>query len=133
MPSAARGRRRATDPFEDLVAELLAPLGGLRCKRMFGAVGLFLDERMFAVIDDGALYLKADDRNRPAYVAEGQPELGYERNGRRIGLGYWRLPERLLDERDELVAWAREAVAAAARMRTGKPRRARAAARREEA
>ena len=33
---------------------------------MFGGVGLYCGERFFALIDDGILYLKVDDRRAAA-------------------------------------------------------------------
>ncbi|HZQ36094.1 MAG TPA: TfoX/Sxy family protein [Dehalococcoidia bacterium] len=48
--------------------------------------------------------------------AEGAPPLSYEKQGRSIDLSFWQAPERLLDEPDELVVWARAALAAARRV-----------------
>jgi DNA transformation protein len=44
------------------------------------------------------------------------PALNYEKQGRTIDLAFWRAPEHLLDEPDELVIWARAAPAAARRV-----------------
>ena len=40
----------------------------------------------------------------------------YEKKGGSIDLAFWRAPERLFDEPDQLVAWARLALAAARRV-----------------
>lgn len=42
--------------------------------------------------------------------------LSYEKKGSTIDLSFWRAPERLFDEPDELVKWARAALAAARRV-----------------
>jgi DNA transformation protein len=44
------------------------------------------------------------------------PPLNYEKKGSTIDLSFWRVPERLFDEPDELVSWARAALAAAGRV-----------------
>src|SRR5262245_11711087 len=97
------------DPaMKALIEELLAPLGPVMVKRMFGGGGVFLDGLMFGLVTDGALYLKVDDRNRPAFEAEGLEPFTYARMGGRAMLtSYWRTPDRLLDEPDEALAWAR--------------------------
>ena len=96
------------------VADLLAPLGPVSARRMFGGVGLFYGSVMFALIASDELYLKADARNRPDFEAEGEGPFGYDtKDGRRTIGSYWRAPPRLLDEPDELLAWARRSVDAA--------------------
>jgi len=99
-----------------LLAESLAPLGYIAVRRMFGGAGVFCDGLMFALVIDDVLYLKADDAGSAEFLAEGLAPFTYSRKGgRQIALSYWRAPERLLDEPDELVAWAGRALAAARR------------------
>jgi DNA transformation protein len=63
------------------------------------------------------LYFRVDEHNRVAFnEAESFPPLSYEKKGCTIDLSFWRAPERLFDEPDELVAWARVALAAARRV-----------------
>jgi DNA transformation protein len=101
-----------------LIEDLLAPLGPVVVKRMFGGGGVFLEGLMFGLLTGGALYLKADERNRPTFEAEGLEQFTYARKGERATLtSCWRTPDRLLDEPDELVDWARQAFAAALRAR----------------
>ena len=48
--------------LEDLLEELLAPLGGVTIRRMFGGRGIFKDGLMFALLSSrGVFYFKADD------------------------------------------------------------------------
>lgn len=120
------------DGVLEFVQEELQPLGPVVARRMFGGAGLFLDGLMFALLADDALYLKADHVNQPAFEAEGLSAFTYARGGKRIALSYWQAPERLLDDAEELRAWAAHAIAAARRGRPArKPsapaRRARAA------
>lgn len=99
-----------------LLEEGLASLGAVKIRRMFGGAGVFLDATMFALVIDDELYFKTDDVNRPAYEAEGLTPFSYARkDGRTTVMSYWRAPERLLDDPEELLAWATEALAAARR------------------
>ena len=107
----------ASDSFAEFLREQLAPLGRLTMRRMFGKTGVFCDGLMFGMVTDDVLYLRVDDHNRAAFKeAESFPPLSYEKQGRSIDLSFWRTPERLYDEPDELVTWAGAALAAAGRV-----------------
>jgi DNA transformation protein len=107
----------ASDSFAEFLREQLAPLGRVTMRRMFGKTGVFCDGLMFAMVTDDTLYFRVDDLNRAAFrEAESSPPLNYAKKGRTIDLSFWRAPERLWDEPDELVAWARTALAAARRV-----------------
>ena len=107
----------ASDSFGEFLRELLEPLGRVGMRRMFGKTGVFCDGVMFGVVTDGMLYLRVDDHNRAAFrEAEAFPLLSYRKQGRSIDLSFWPAPERLFDEPDELVRWARVALAAAHRV-----------------
>jgi DNA transformation protein len=107
----------ASDSFAGFLREELAPLGRVTVRRMFGKTGVFCDGLMFAMVTDDLLYFRVDDLNREALQEAGRlPPLNYEKGGRTIDLSFWRAPERLFDDPDELVAWARSALAAARRI-----------------
>ena len=72
---------------------------------------------MFGMVTNDTLYFRVDDHNRVIFKeAESSPPLSYEKKGCTIDLAFWRAPERLFDEPDELVTWARVALAAADRV-----------------
>jgi DNA transformation protein len=97
--------------YQAYVEELLAPLGAVVAKRMFGGVGMFCRERMFALIADDVLYFKTNDSNRPAFEAADSGPFEYEtRNGTRGVMAYWRVPDEVLENEDEIVAWGRRAI-----------------------
>ena len=107
----------ASDSFAEFLQEQLAPLGRVTLRRMFGKSGVFCDGVMLGIVSDNMLYLRVDDLNRDAFAeAASTPPLNYAKKGSVIDLSYWRAPERLFDEPDELVAWARLALAAARRV-----------------
>ncbi len=107
----------ASDSFAEFLREQLAPLGHLSMRRMFGKTGVFCNGVMLGMVRDNTLYFRVDDDNKAFFnEAEALPPLNYEKKGESIDLAFWRTPERLFDEPDELVAWAREALAAAHRI-----------------
>jgi DNA transformation protein and related proteins len=107
----------ASDGFAEFLREQLAPLGRVTMRRMFGKTGVFCNGLMFGMVTNDTLYFRVDDDNRAVFKeAESAPPLNYEKKGRTIDLSFWRAPERLLDEPDELVTWARAALAAARRV-----------------
>jgi DNA transformation protein len=106
---------------------LFAPFGPVTVKRMFGGAGIWSDGLMFALVFDGAIFLKVDETSIPDFAREGSKPFVYTRaksKGRvgRASLSYWRLPERLYDDPDELAVWAARARAIAERKKF-KPRR----------
>ena len=107
----------ASDSFADFLREQLAPLGPIAMRRMFGKTGVFCDGVMLGMISDNTLYFRVEDDNKAAFrEAEAFPPLNYQKGGGSIDLAFWRAPERLFDEPDDLVTWARAALAAARRV-----------------
>jgi DNA transformation protein len=116
----------ASDGFAEFLREQLAPLSRISMRRMFGKTGLFCDGFMLGMVKDNTLYFRVDDGNRAEFKeAESFPPLNYEKKGDTIDLAFWRAPERLFDEPDELVTWARSALAAAQRVAAKRERTAR--------
>jgi DNA transformation protein len=109
----------ASASFAEFLREQLAPLGRVTLRRMFGKTGVFCNGLMLGMVTENTLYFRVDDDNRAAFAeAASAPPLNYAKQGRTIDLSFWRVPERLFDEPDELVAWARAALAAARRVAT---------------
>jgi DNA transformation protein len=107
----------ASNSFAEFLSEQLAPLGRVTMRRMFGKTGVFCDGLMLGMVTNNTLYFRVDDHNRATFKeAESFPPLNYQKQGRTIDLAFWRAPERLFDEPDELVTWGRAALAAARRV-----------------
>src|SRR5471030_3020150 len=114
-----------SDSFAEFLREQLAPLGRVSMRRMFGKTGVFCDGLMLAMVTDDTLYFRVDDHNRAQFAeAASSPPLSYESRGSSIDLSFWRAPDRLFDEPDELVRWARTALAAARRVAAKRARTA---------
>ena len=62
---------------------------------MFGGAGIYADGRMFALVSDGVIYLKADAHNVLAFERERLEPFTYAtRAGRRGVMSYRRMPDR---------------------------------------
>jgi DNA transformation protein and related proteins len=110
----------------EFIRELFAQFGPVTVRRMFNSAGIFADGMMIGLINKEAIYLKADETSIPHFEREGSKPYSYLRTktGRGpVELPYWRLPERLYDDPDELAVWARRAFEVAERKKL-KPRRA---------
>ena len=105
----------AESEFISNLLQMLTPLGEVRAKPMFGGHGLFLDGTMFALVTrGGALYLKADDINRPDFEARGLEKYGK--------MPYHATPPEAPDGWSGMEVWAQGAVAASARAKKSKKR-----------
>src|SRR5271169_6346549 len=115
----------ASDTFAEFLREQFAPLGPVTMRRMFGKTGVFCDGVMFGMVTENTLYFRVDDQSRGTFKeAESFPPLNYQKKGSTIDLSFWRVPERLFDDPDELVTWARAALAAAHRVAAKRDRTA---------
>ncbi len=102
--------------FLAFLTDQLAPLGHITTRRMFSGAGVYCDGVIFSLVLRDVVHFRVDDGNRQAYQAEGLKPFSYEAKGRTVEVGaYWRVPERLFDDPDEMVDWARAALAAGQR------------------
>jgi DNA transformation protein len=101
---------------------LFADFGPVSIRRMFGGMGVFADGLMIALVSRSVIYLKADAETIPVFEQEGQAPFSYAtKNGEHTLTSYWRMPDRLYDDAEELARWARDAHAVALRKAAGKP------------
>src|SRR3979409_1330487 len=113
----------ASASFAEFLREQLAPLGRVPMCRVLGKRGWCGAGLILGMVTDNTLYFRVDDHNRAAFKeAEAFPPLNYEKGGVAIDLSFWRAPERLFDEPDELIEWARVAPAAASRVASKRQR-----------
>jgi DNA transformation protein and related proteins len=97
-----------SDSFAEFLCEQIAPRCRVTTRRMCGNTSGFCAGLMLGMVRDNTRYFRVDVDNRVAFKeAESFPRLNYEKKGRAIDLAFWRAPERLFDEADALVTWAR--------------------------
>jgi DNA transformation protein len=103
-----------TDDYLQYVLEQLAGLGHVTPRRMFGAVGLYHEERFFGLIAGDTLYFKVNDSNRSDYETRGMGRFRPYPDKPYWSMTYYEVPADALEDADECLAWARKSVAIAA-------------------
>lgn len=106
--------------FVQQVVSRLNQVAPVTARAMFGGHGLYAEGVMFALIAGETLYFKVDDQNREAYLAAGSEPFTYDRNGKFVQMSYYRLPDAVFEEVEQLAVWVEAAQAAA---RRGKSRK----------
>jgi len=111
----------ASNALVEHCLELLAPLGNVIARRMFGGHGLRVDGLFFGLIAFDRLYLKADAASRPTFEAAGCSPFEYDGKGKRVTLGYWTVPADAMESPALMQPWARLALQAALTARAAAP------------
>jgi DNA transformation protein len=99
--------------FLDYMLEQLARVDSLRWRRMFGAVGLYSGDLFFGLIDDDTVYFKADPSTSAPYRARKMPRFMPLADSVDSDRGYFQVPADVLEDAEELLAWARPAISVA--------------------
>lgn len=96
------------ESFKCYIEDTLQALGDVHLRRMFGGHGIYCGEIFFGILYQGRLYFKTDETNRVNYTAHGmQP---FRPNAKQTLKNYYEVPLEIVDDREALVAWAREAM-----------------------
>lgn len=114
---------KAPTPFVSMCVDLLdEAMGRVSARAMFGGWGIYREGRMFGLIAEDTLYLKADDKNRKPFEAEGLGPFVYEGKGKPISMSYYQVPPSAFDDAAEMRPWALSAYEAALRAPPPKPK-----------
>jgi DNA transformation protein and related proteins len=101
--------------FLEYVLDQLHAIGAMRSRRMFGGIGLYCDDLFFGLIAEDCVYFKVDDSNRADYVARGCEQFRpFADDPNAVSMNYYRLPEEVLEDVDELKVWAHKSLRIAA-------------------
>ena len=98
------------------VQEALEPLGPVTKRAMMGAAVLYCDGIVFAVLDDGELWFKADAETAAVWDEAGCERFVFtSKDGRTETMNYRRAPSDVYDDAEEMQRWARLAIEAGQR------------------
>jgi DNA transformation protein and related proteins len=100
--------------FLQYILEQLERTGRVTSRRLFGGIGLYCDDVFFGLIDDDTLYFKVNDTTRADYETRGSKPFKPYADRPEVSMSYYTVPADILDDSEELVAWARRSVAIAA-------------------
>jgi DNA transformation protein len=113
----------ADHSFKAFVLDQLGALPEVRAKAMFGAHGIYSGGKFFAILDEGRLFFKTDAASQAEYTARGMGPFTYEMKGKVMTMSYHEVPPEVLEQPQELTAWARHAIQLAAAKQTSRPQR----------
>jgi len=100
----------------DHLTDQLTPLGEARGRPMFGSYGVYLDGLIIGLIAFDTFYLKVDDQSRPDFEAAGSAPFSYDtKSGTNTISSYWEVPADVLDDSEQLRAWALKSLAVSRR------------------
>lgn len=105
---------KKTSPYVEFLLEHFRPLGEIHARAMFGGYCLYADGITFAIVADEAVYLKADDVNRPAFLALGLEPFRPFPDSDTV-MQYYPAPADLFESPEGLREWAGGAIAAGRR------------------
>jgi DNA transformation protein len=101
-----------SEEYLDYILDQLKPIGTVTARKMFGGVGLYLNNVFFALIDEDTLYFKVDDSNRPDYEATGMgPFKPFGEKS--YTMQYYEVPVDVLEDKEKLGVWANKALTVA--------------------
>jgi DNA transformation protein and related proteins len=115
-----------SDEYLRYLVDQLREAGPVSARKMFGGAGIYYRGRMFGLVSDDTLFLKADESNRADYEAAGMKKF-QPWDDKPMTMPYYEVPAEVLEDSSELALWARKSIAAA--MTTAKPVRPRRAKR----
>jgi DNA transformation protein and related proteins len=97
--------RKKSDSFRDFVAEQLGPESTFRA--MFGGHGVYRGDVIFGIVHRGRLFFKTTPFTRAEYVEKGSAP--FRPNARQTLKSYYEVPADVLENAEELRAWAARA------------------------
>jgi DNA transformation protein len=104
---------RVKSSLASYVAEQLAPLGRISSRAIFGGVGVFIDERLLAIVMGEKLYLHTDKSNLDDYVARGMPQFKPYPNAFDLTTDHHEVPQDVVNDAEQLRVWGERALNAA--------------------
>jgi DNA transformation protein and related proteins len=99
----------------ELALEQTSSLGTVEAKPMFGGHGIYCDNRIFAIVLDNRLYLKADDQTKADFEKAGSQPFIYRSKGKSMAMSYFEAPPELFENKEAMRFWGQKAVEAANR------------------
>lgn len=91
--------------FLEYVLEQLEGAKGLKARAMFGGHALYMEQGIFGIVHKGGVYFRTDDASRPAYLKAGSRP--FNPKGKIELHRYYEVPAEVLDDSEELLAWAK--------------------------
>lgn len=96
--------------------EFLREVDGITIRRLFSGHGIYQHGICVGLITGGIIYLKVDAADVNEYKERGSMPFTYTgHTGKRVSLSFWKLPDEIMDEQEEIGSWISRAYEAALR------------------
>ncbi len=93
--------------FADFIQDVFRDFGEVRCRKMFGGLGVFHNGIMFGLVADDILYLKTDNSSASFFEERDLPQFEYPKKDKMIKMSYYQAPEEIYDDPEEAELWAK--------------------------
>jgi DNA transformation protein len=110
--------------YLDFLIEQFAVMGHITTRAMFGGHTLYCDAVPFALVANNAVFLKADDHNRPTFLDRGLQAFQPFPDKPGV-MQYYETPPEIFEDPEAMKRWAGAAIAAGRRAHAKKQPRKR--------
>jgi DNA transformation protein len=104
---------RMKSSLASYVTENLAFLGQISNRAIFGAIGIFIEERLLGIVIDETLYLHTGPTNQDDYLSRGMAQFKPYPNAFDLTTDHHRVPDDVLNDPALLKEWGERALKAA--------------------
>lgn len=104
---------RTESSLAGYVAEQLAFLGRISSRSIFGATGIFIEDRLLGIVLDEVVYLHTGPTNRADYLSRGMPQFKPYPNAFDLTTDHHQVPPDVLQDEAQLKVWGERALQAA--------------------
>lgn len=95
------------------VTEQLAFLGPVSNRAIFGAIGIFIEDRLLGIVAHESLYLHTGPSNRDDYLSRGAKQFKPYPNAFDLTTDHHQVPPDIVNDVEQLKVWGERALAAA--------------------
>lgn len=97
--------------FVEHVSDLLSPIGALTEGKFFGGHAFKYRQVQFAMIMGSTLYFRVNEHTRGRFELAGSKPFSYStKNGVVQVRKYFAVPQQILENQEELLVWAKQAI-----------------------
>jgi DNA transformation protein len=111
-PRSGKAGMAVGEGYRQFVLDQLSELGRVSARRLFGGVGLYLNDVIFGLIFEDQLYFKTDAASRIEYQKRGMQGFRTQSKERAqdLRMSYFTVPAEVLEDPEILAVWARRAL-----------------------
>lgn len=104
---------RIKSSLANYVTEQLTFLGPISNRAIFGAVGIFIEDRLLGIVASEVLYLHTGPANRDDYLRRGCKQFKPYPNAFDLTTDHHQVPQEVVDDPVQLKTWGERALLAA--------------------